>query len=355
MAYRRTPKVEAHLARTRERIVSAAMQVVAQEGYRGASMPVIAKTANVSTGLLYRYFPSKAALFQEVFHRTATREVEACRVAASNTANARDRLRRVVSTFARRALRNRRLAWALLVEPVHPQIEAARLAFREQYRNLFAEILGAARMKGEIPDQSVEVVAAAMVGAIAESLIGPLAAVSPPDNPDDVVMTLVHFCMRAAGFADGDDCIRYAGSEHQQASGGNAMDEEDMLQVGQQILAGQSFSRLLGSRLTAFRPGEAVLEIPLNENLLQQHGFVHGGVLSYAADNTLTFVGGSVLGPNVLTSEFKINYVRPATGKSSSPAPASFTRESARRCAAAMCMRWARKERFCAPQLRGQL
>jgi uncharacterized protein (TIGR00369 family) len=52
--------------------------------------------------------------------------------------------------------------------------------------------------------------------------------------------------------------------------------------------------------------------VPMQPQLLQQHDFVHGGVLSYLADNALTFAGGSVLG-NVVTSEFKINYLRPAT------------------------------------------
>ncbi|HZW68024.1 MAG TPA: PaaI family thioesterase, partial [Pseudogracilibacillus sp.] len=60
---------------------------------------------------------------------------------------------------------------------------------------------------------------------------------------------------------------------------------------------------------------EVELEIPIKEDLLQQNNFVHGGVLSYAADNALTFAGGSVLGPEVLTSEYKINYLRPAIGE----------------------------------------
>jgi uncharacterized protein (TIGR00369 family) len=47
----------------------------------------------------------------------------------------------------------------------------------------------------------------------------------------------------------------------------------------------------------------------------QQHGFVHGGVVSYAADNALTFAGGAALGPAVMTSEFKINFLRPAKGE----------------------------------------
>jgi len=93
------------------------------------------------------------------------------------------------------------------------------------------------------------------------------------------------------------------------------MDKNELFNIGQKALAGQSFSRLLGAKLTVFQPGEAVLEIPVREDLLQQNGFVHGGVLSYAADNALTFSGGSVLGSNVLTSEYKINYLRPAIGE----------------------------------------
>lgn len=92
------------------------------------------------------------------------------------------------------------------------------------------------------------------------------------------------------------------------------MDDHSFFEIGKQALQAQSFSQLIGTKLIKFEPGKVVLEIPIKDNLLQQHQFVHGGVISYAADNALTFVGGSVLGPDVLTSEYKINYVRPATG-----------------------------------------
>ncbi len=92
-------------------------------------------------------------------------------------------------------------------------------------------------------------------------------------------------------------------------------DANDFLAAGQQVLAAQPFNALLGASLTAFAAGRAELTIPITPHLLQQHGFVHGGVLSYAADNALTFAGGSVLGLAVLTSEFKINYLQPAQGE----------------------------------------
>jgi uncharacterized protein (TIGR00369 family) len=85
----------------------------------------------------------------------------------------------------------------------------------------------------------------------------------------------------------------------------------DLLAFGRETLANQSFSRLLGAELDRFEAGSAQLSLPLAPHLLQQDGFVHGGVLAYLADNALTYAGGSVLG-KVLTSEFKINYLRPA-------------------------------------------
>ena len=88
----------------------------------------------------------------------------------------------------------------------------------------------------------------------------------------------------------------------------------ELLEYGKQILAAQPFSRLLGARLTLFESGHAGLELDLVEELKQQHGFAHGGVLSYLADNCMTYAGGSVLGDSV-TMEYKINYVRPAIGE----------------------------------------
>ncbi len=90
---------------------------------------------------------------------------------------------------------------------------------------------------------------------------------------------------------------------------------KDMLAWARQVLASQPFSMLLGAELLAFGAGSVELKIPVKDSLKQQHGFVHGGVISYAADNALTFAGGSILGPAVVTSEFKINYVRPGMGE----------------------------------------
>jgi uncharacterized protein (TIGR00369 family) len=85
-------------------------------------------------------------------------------------------------------------------------------------------------------------------------------------------------------------------------------------ELAEKVLAAQPFSVLLGTRLAAFGDGAATLELPIREDLQQQNGFLHGGVLSYAADNAITFAGGAALGPEVLTGGFTISYLRPAQG-----------------------------------------
>ncbi|MEV8377727.1 PaaI family thioesterase [Kribbella sp. NPDC056861] len=86
------------------------------------------------------------------------------------------------------------------------------------------------------------------------------------------------------------------------------------LELAEKVLASQPFSVLLGTRVTAFGDGGATLELDIRDDLRQQNGYLHGGVLGYAADNAITFAGGTALGPTVLTGGFTINYLRPAAG-----------------------------------------
>ena len=86
------------------------------------------------------------------------------------------------------------------------------------------------------------------------------------------------------------------------------------LAMGREVLAKQPFSVLMGAQLNALEPGRCELQLTIGEHLKQQNGFLHGGVVSYLADNALTYAGGTALRVPVLTGEFKINYLRPAVG-----------------------------------------
>ncbi|UCH17096.1 MAG: PaaI family thioesterase [Burkholderiales bacterium] len=92
-------------------------------------------------------------------------------------------------------------------------------------------------------------------------------------------------------------------------------EQQQFLELGREVLTRQPFSVLMGAELDALRPGHCMLTLVLRDELRQQNGFAHGGVISYLADNALTYAGGTAMRAPVVTSEFKINYLRPAAGE----------------------------------------
>jgi AcrR family transcriptional regulator len=195
MPYRPTERTEAKRTATRERIVRAALELVARGGYREAQVAAVARRAGVATGTVYRHFPSKADLLTEVFRVASQREVDAVAQAGGETAQ--QRLAAAVETFARRALQGRRLAWALLAEPVDPAVEAERLQFRRAYADVFAAILAQGVAARELPPQDVAFTSAALVGAIGEALVGPLSPTHAATDADALVDRLITFCLRS--------------------------------------------------------------------------------------------------------------------------------------------------------------
>jgi AcrR family transcriptional regulator len=195
VAYRRTPLIQARLDAQRAAILTAASELLAEHGYAGCSMAAVAGRAGVATGTVYKEFPSKADLVAELFRSIVSREVDAVR-AAAQTGTAAERTAAVIETFAGRALKQPRRAYALLGEPVDPTVEELRLEFRRAFRDVIAAAIAAGVTAGELPAQNATVVAAALVGAISEALVGPLAA--GHEDPE-TVPTLIEFAHRAIG------------------------------------------------------------------------------------------------------------------------------------------------------------
>jgi AcrR family transcriptional regulator len=149
------------------------------------------------------YFPSKTELVAAVMAAVSERELAAVRAVADAAPGPLSALAAAVTTFAGRALARRRLAWAVIAEPVEPEIDILRLTYR---RALSAELerrLAAALRAGHVPEQDVRLSAPAVVGALVEGLIGPLA----PDAADAgatraAVQALTLFALRAVGIVD---------------------------------------------------------------------------------------------------------------------------------------------------------
>lgn len=198
MAYRRTERIEARLADNRARILHAARSLVAEHGFRETQVALVASVAEVAVGTVYRYFPSKAELFAEIVRTVSQREVEVLREIAESDGRATERLAAAVRAFASRALRARRLAYAVIAEPVDPEVDDVRLEYRRIHCSTFERIIGEGIRDKEFPPQEVAASAACLVGAFIEGLVGPLAMKAPSDSEGArLIDAIERFAVRA--------------------------------------------------------------------------------------------------------------------------------------------------------------
>lgn len=198
MAYRRTPLMQERLADTRSRILLACRQLIAQGGFKGASIAAVASEVGISTGAMYRYFPSKAELFVEVLTEAVAYEVAILDDIIARPGTATSRLRAAVESFASRALQGPHLAYAFIAEPIDPEVDAARIVCRQQFGAVFEKVLKSGVKSGEFTAQSTDVSAACIVGAFTEALIRPVASMAKTGDKKKLIKAIADFCVRAA-------------------------------------------------------------------------------------------------------------------------------------------------------------
>ena len=204
MAYRRTDNVIRRLNARQDAIVAAARATAAEGGMAAIQMASVAARAGIAAGTVYRYFPGKVQLVGALIASVSERELAATQRAADAAPGPLSALAAAVATFAARALHNRRLAWAVIAEPVDAEIDAMRLAYRKALTAQFEALFRSAIAGGHLPEQDAALAAPALVGALVEGLIGPLA----PDTGADpakaraAVQTLTLFALRGLGVLD---------------------------------------------------------------------------------------------------------------------------------------------------------
>jgi AcrR family transcriptional regulator len=199
MPYRRTENVARRLAARHGAIIAAARDAASEGGMAAVQIAPVAQRAGIAAGTVYRYFPGKTDLVAAVLAEISEREIGALRRAADVAPGPLSALAAAIMTFAARALRQRRLAYAAIAEPVEAELDAARLSFRKALAAEFAALIAAA--VAHLPEQDAALSAAALVGLLIEGLIGPLA----PDaagRERAVAQSLALVALRALGVAD---------------------------------------------------------------------------------------------------------------------------------------------------------
>ena len=203
MPYRRTDNVVRRLAAREQVILTAATELAAEGGMAAVQIAAVAARAGIAAGTVYRYFPSKTDLIAELVAAVAGSELDAMKAAGDAAPGPMSALAASISTFASRALAERKLAWAVMAEPVDAEVDAMRLDFRQ---SLAAELEGRIEIAiagRHLPDQDARVAAPALVGALMEGLLGPLAPTyDDAGQMREAVQTATLLALRALGIID---------------------------------------------------------------------------------------------------------------------------------------------------------
>src|SRR3954463_9895448 len=204
MAYRRTENVVRRLAARHDAIIAAAGALAGEAGINAVQIGPVAERAGIAAGTVYRYFPSKTDVIVALVAAVSEREIGAMQRAAEAAPGPLSALAAAITTFAARALAQRKLTFALIGEPFDAGLDADRLTFRAAVVAEIGTRLSAAMKGRQLPEQDIAVAAPALLGALIEGLVGPLAAAASDDAPKmhDAVQTLTLFALRAVGVVD---------------------------------------------------------------------------------------------------------------------------------------------------------
>jgi len=201
MPYRHTENVSRRLAARHAAIVAAARQAASEGGMAAVQIVPVALKAGIAAGTVYRYFPGKTALVTALLSEISEREISALRRAARVAPGPLSALSAAIMTFSARSLRQRRLTFAAIAEPIDAELDAARIGFRRALVAEFASLIAAAVAAKHLPEQDASLSAVALVGLLVEGLIGPLAP-ETAGHEHDVVQSLALIALRALGVAD---------------------------------------------------------------------------------------------------------------------------------------------------------
>ena len=204
MPYRRTEHVTRKLAARHSAILAAAGALAAEGGLGNVQIATVAGRAGIAAGTVYRYFPAKIDLIAALVSAEAAAESAALEEAGNAAPGPLSALAATIASFAARALARRRIVFALIAEPVDRELDAVRSTYRQSLLRAFETRIRGALERGHLPDQDARASAAALIGALVEGLVGPLA---PGETEDPAairarVQTLTLFGLRGLGVID---------------------------------------------------------------------------------------------------------------------------------------------------------
>lgn len=187
-------ELTARHAGRRRALIAAAREVVSNDGFAGLQMLSVAAAAGTAVGTIYRYFPSKAELCAALVAEVSARELQVLSEVSESGAPPAEALAAAVAVFARRAMADRRLAYAMIAEPVEPAVDAQRLIWRARIGEALAAVVARGQRAGVFRRCAPRLAAACITGAFMEALVGPLSPTADAGDPAALADEIAALC-----------------------------------------------------------------------------------------------------------------------------------------------------------------
>ncbi len=171
-------------------LFKAARSVVTEGGFRDLQMNTVAAAAGVAVGTIYTYFTSKSALCAELVASVSERELAILVEITRSDDDPVTQLQTAVQTFSARAFRSGRLAYAVIAEPVDPEVEDVRLRYRADIGRTIQVILDRGAEEGVFACKDTETASVCIVGAFMEGVIGGPCANGKRASKSELVMSI---------------------------------------------------------------------------------------------------------------------------------------------------------------------
>lgn len=157
---------------TRQRLVRAALELFTTQGYHATTTPVIARKAGIAEGTIYRHFPGKQQLLNELYRGAARWATKLVREAEGGgaTVPARDKLARLGALLADGAVREPAVVRLFFFQDHAALLDEPSRAAAREFRGALESLIAQGKADGTVRAGGVDVLAAAWLGVLRVAL-----------------------------------------------------------------------------------------------------------------------------------------------------------------------------------------
>lgn len=148
----------------RSTILRAALELFVDRGFHGTAVPDIAARAGVGAGTIYRYFPSKEVLVNELFRTEKMRFARECMDGIPLTTGARELFRTLWMRMARFSIANTESLLFLELHHHADYLDAESRALEQRMMALFAQVVVTAQSRGELKEAPPRLLMSMVIG-----------------------------------------------------------------------------------------------------------------------------------------------------------------------------------------------